>query len=99
GIIQGPEECEGTDLGGAACEDFPEYNGGTLACTPSCTFAFDGCTGPNSPGAWYGLDGSELAPHAVRTAGSASGLGVAVTGPGVGAAHRPDVAVDPDGRL
>lgn len=40
----GLEVCDGTDLGGAICQDLGFY-GGTLACTANCTFETSACTG------------------------------------------------------
>jgi Lamin Tail Domain len=43
--IDGEEECDGLDLGGAECTDVdPAYTGGTLACGASCTFDASACT-------------------------------------------------------
>jgi len=36
------EHCDGTDLGGADCSTLG-FGGGTLACTPGCTFDASGC--------------------------------------------------------
>ena len=44
GTLDTGEECDGTQLGSLACEDFG-CTGGTLACTASCTRDFSGCTG------------------------------------------------------
>ncbi|MEE8409459.1 MAG: hypothetical protein V3T05_07635, partial [Myxococcota bacterium] len=41
--IEAGEECDGTDLDGMTCQDFG-FNGGTLNCSPLCSFAFFGCT-------------------------------------------------------
>ncbi len=38
------EQCDGDDLGGAACEDFGYY-GGELSCSGDCTFELAGCSG------------------------------------------------------
>ena len=38
------EDCDGADFGGDTCLTLG-YTGGALACTPSCTFDRDGCTG------------------------------------------------------
>jgi hypothetical protein len=47
-VANGLEECDGTDLNGAACTDLG-YAGGTLACDNSCTFDARGCTQPVCP--------------------------------------------------
>lgn len=48
-VVEGPEDCDGTDLAGHDCAEFPEYGGGELACD-GCEFSFDGCA-PCTPGA------------------------------------------------
>jgi cysteine-rich repeat protein len=40
----GAEECDGADLGGFRCTDLC-FDGGTLACSGSCTFDTAGCCG------------------------------------------------------
>lgn len=42
GIIEGGEDCEGSDLGGQTCLDLG-YAGGTLVCDIACTFDTSGC--------------------------------------------------------
>lgn len=42
-IIEGTEECDGTDLGGATCADVG-CSAGTVSCTLSCTLDFSACT-------------------------------------------------------
>ncbi len=44
GIARDPEQCEGEELRGATCEDLGHY-GGTLGCTPACTFDRSQCAG------------------------------------------------------
>ncbi len=44
GIIEGAtEECDSSELDGAACTDF-SFTGGILACTTSCLYDYTGCT-------------------------------------------------------
>lgn len=43
GVVVAPEECEGSDLGGATCADVGFY-GGLLACSPFCRFDTAQCT-------------------------------------------------------
>jgi uncharacterized protein (TIGR02145 family) len=65
GAINGPEVCDGTDLGGLGCVDLGHHAGGSPACTPGCGAVSDGgCTGGhcgdgvrNGPEA---CDGSDL---------------------------------------
>ncbi len=42
GIIEGGEDCEGIDLGGATCESLG-YPGGVLTCDIACSFDTSGC--------------------------------------------------------
>ncbi len=42
GLLESPEECDGSDLGGATCESLG-YAGGTLACSPDCTLDTSRC--------------------------------------------------------
>ena len=39
----GSEECDGNDLDGKTCADFPYFKGGTLSCTTGCIFDFSLC--------------------------------------------------------
>ena len=48
GIIEPPEDCDGTNLGGQTCVSLG-FTGGTLACATDCTFDTSGCTGTPSP--------------------------------------------------
>ena len=49
GTIEGNEQCDGGDLGGATCTSLGYSGGGTLACTAACVFDTSGCTcGPAS---------------------------------------------------
>ena len=42
-IIQAPEGCEGGNINGRRCEDFPSYSGGVLDCTEFCELDFSDC--------------------------------------------------------
>ena len=42
GVIDGAEQCDGTQLNGKQCADLG-FNGGTLACKPDCTYDTSGC--------------------------------------------------------
>jgi hypothetical protein len=44
GVRVGSEQCDLADLAGRTCISLG-YDGGTLACTSTCTFDFAGCTG------------------------------------------------------
>lgn len=43
GIIDGNEACDGNNLGGNTCADFPGYSSGVLGCTPDCKYDFIAC--------------------------------------------------------
>jgi hypothetical protein len=43
GVLEGQETCDGSDFGGATCEDFG-FTGGTLACDDNCLIDDSGCT-------------------------------------------------------
>lgn len=40
----GPEDCDGADLGGASCTTVGAFTGGTLMCSGACTYDTSGCT-------------------------------------------------------
>ncbi len=44
GVIEGGEECDAADLGGASCGDLG-CSGGGVACSASCTLDYSACTG------------------------------------------------------
>lgn len=43
GEVEEAEECDGGDLDGRGCTDFPGEGGGTLECTAVCQFDLGGC--------------------------------------------------------
>ena len=43
GELEGMELCDGDDLDGKVCADFPTYGGGALECAMNCTFDLGGC--------------------------------------------------------
>ena len=43
GQVDGGEQCDGGNLGGQTCQS-QGFDGGTLACTPSCVLDTSGCT-------------------------------------------------------
>lgn len=51
GMIDGAEQCDGSELGGATCVDVnPAFEGGSLACGATCTFDASGCmVAPGEP--------------------------------------------------
>lgn len=44
GVVEGSEECDLTELGGATCGDVLPGRTGTLACSDECTFDTAGCS-------------------------------------------------------
>jgi len=44
GVIEGGEDCDLTELGGATCADVVPGTAGTLVCSTQCTFITTGCT-------------------------------------------------------
>jgi hypothetical protein len=49
GVIDGEEECDGSDLDNKQCFGFDDYSGGNLGCTSACEFDYTLCTGPVPP--------------------------------------------------
>lgn len=45
GVIDPGEECDSDQLNGMTCSDFPNFNAGTLSCSPNCTFDTKNCEG------------------------------------------------------
>lgn len=79
-LIEGTEQCDGTELGGATCSSLPGgFAGGTLACTDGCTFDTTGCTmeppvcgdGLVDPG--EDCDGDELGGATCQSVGEFTG--------------------------
>lgn len=57
GIRQGPEKCDGNDLGGHSCATAkPGLDGGPLACAADCRFDLSQCTGSPSGSGGKGDD-------------------------------------------
>ncbi len=49
-VVQGTEECDGSDLGNMTCADVdPMSTAGTLSCNVDCTFDASGCTAVAGP--------------------------------------------------
>lgn len=42
-VVEGGEDCEGSDLNGKSCSDIAGFSGGTLACDISCSFDTSNC--------------------------------------------------------
>ena len=59
GIIEGGEDCEGSNLGGATCSSLG-YESGTLSCRSDCTFNTSDCTAASGGGG--GAGGGYVAP-------------------------------------
>jgi len=49
GVINGLDQCDGSQLGGYTCVGL-NYTGGTLSCNTNCTFNTSSCTGGSSGG-------------------------------------------------
>ena len=43
GMREGAEVCDGTDLNGMTCADFPPWGGGTIMCNEDCNFDLSDC--------------------------------------------------------
>ncbi|MDD5710973.1 MAG: DUF4215 domain-containing protein [Candidatus Colwellbacteria bacterium] len=85
GAIDSGEQCDGTDLNGAACtdSDFGNFTGGTLACD-STTCQFDisgcmtgdgGCTDTDSDGACDSIDNCPNTPNPFQMDADGDGVG------------------------
>src|SRR5690606_30542439 len=48
GVVEGAEDCDGTDLGGRTCGD-EGFASGTLACASDCTFDTSMCEDEPGP--------------------------------------------------
>ncbi len=72
------EECDGLDLGGRTCEQ-ECYEGGSLTCTPWCTFDFTTCSGtPPACGDGFAecterCDGADLKGKTCQSVGYTTG--------------------------
>lgn len=55
GVVVPPEECEGSDLRGAACTDLAFYSG-TLSCSAFCRFDVSECSGQCGDGMRQGQE-------------------------------------------
>lgn len=73
--IDGPEACDGADLGGATCTDHG-FSGGQLACTASCQLDFASCTGGCGNGLREGdevCDGGDVGTSTCQSCGYVGG--------------------------
>lgn len=72
GVVDGSENCDGTDLGGTDCAA-QGYDAGTLACNADCTFDVSACTMANcGDGVLNGkeiCDGADLGDATCMTEG------------------------------
>ena len=76
-IRSAAEQCDGSDLGDATCMDL-DFDSGTLACTPECTYDTSMCEGAPSCGdGMAGLgeecDGEDLNGRSCENLGFAGG--------------------------
>jgi len=69
GLINGAEDCDGSQLGGATCVTLG-YGSGTLACAPGCGFDVSACI----PGA-FSASGQTLCYNAAGTVIACAGTG------------------------
>ena len=75
GLAEGEEVCDGTDLRGAACEDFGEV--GTLGCTEDCSLDRSGCSSLCGNGVIDGAepcDGTDLGAASCESLGYYAGV-------------------------
>lgn len=84
GVVDGSEQCDGTDLGGADCTTFG-FSTGTLVCDTSCLYNVSSCATPPGScgnGMAEGLeecDGSDLRAATCASLGYTGGGGLTCT--------------------
>jgi len=72
GARNGPEECDGSDVGGETCEDH-DFVGGALTCTVDCQVSTDSCLGcDGDEEGMYGTPEDAECGGMTRTEGSAT---------------------------
>ncbi len=79
GEVNGPEQCDGTNLNGFSCADLEGFSGGVLACGPDCRYDSNGCHAGEvcGDGVVVGdeeCDGTNLMGHTCMSLGLASGV-------------------------
>jgi len=74
GVLDPGEQCDGVNLGGATCTS-QGFAGGSLACSPTCTFSTSQCTncGNNVINAGEVCDGSALGGGTCASQGCSGG--------------------------
>ena len=77
GMVDGSDECDGTNLGGLDCTTIG-FDGGSLGCTALCTFDTTGCTGGPTCGDGVAeppedCDGADLNGENCATLGQGTG--------------------------
>lgn len=79
GIVEGTEQCDAANLGGASCTS-KGFTGGTLGCTASCLFDTSACTTTPAPTCGNGIvetgeqcDGTNLGGVSCTTQGFLAG--------------------------
>ncbi len=78
GMIEGPEQCDGTQLNSQSCES-QGFAGGMLTCTATCGFARSGCIAPGcnnnilEPALGEACDGGNLNNATCENQGFAGG--------------------------
>ncbi|MEL6546785.1 MAG: hypothetical protein AAFQ82_19315, partial [Myxococcota bacterium] len=79
GVREGPEECDGGDLGGASCQTLGQgFSSGNLGCNASCTFDTSQCQtaqtcGNNSAEGTELCDGTDVGTASCASEGFSSG--------------------------
>jgi len=86
GVLETGEECDGSELGGAACSDMG-CSAGTVSCTASCTLDYSGCTSCGGPVCGNGTcelgeDCASCAADCITGSGATCGNGVCEAGAG-----------------
>jgi hypothetical protein len=84
GALDPGESCDGTNLGAENCATttMGARPGGVLACSPSCTFDTNGCTGNGAGGAGGSSGAGVGGSNGVGGAGGAGGFGGGAGGAG-----------------
>lgn len=94
GIINGAEECDGADLGGATCEA-QGFDGGSMACDANCILDSSGCTTNPSDTIIDFEDG--MIPQGVQSGGAQNwGLSQTLPYEGVYGAESGDISDSQD---
>lgn len=66
----GGEQCDGTDLGGTTCADLGYLTGGSLGCSPGCSFDTSSCRSAQFPATGQTVCWNTLADEIIPCAGT-----------------------------